>query len=175
MKAAFIAGSLLVLITPAASMAQSSFDGSWKVDVQSAMPTKINVWLLKQGQYNCNSCCPAINVDADGKDHQVKGQPYDTISVRIVDDRTVEEIEKKNGQVVSYEKFTVSDDGNAAVDEFGNWKLTMARIDKAPAGAHILSGSWKPVKIDSISDRELLMTYKLEGDTLSMSRPTGQS
>jgi hypothetical protein len=26
--------------------AQSSFDGTWKVDFESAMPTKINVWLL---------------------------------------------------------------------------------------------------------------------------------
>jgi hypothetical protein len=42
-------------------------------------------------------------VKADGKDQPVKGQQYDTISIKIVDSRTVEEIEKKNGQVVSDE------------------------------------------------------------------------
>jgi len=60
-------------------------------------------------------------VKADGEDHSVKGQSYDTISVKIVDHHTVREIEKKNGQTVSDEKLTVSDDGNTATDEFGNW------------------------------------------------------
>jgi hypothetical protein len=39
----------------------------------------------------------------------------------------------------------------------------------------VLSGSWQPVKIESISDKALLVTYRLESDTLSMSRPSGQS
>jgi hypothetical protein len=175
MKGLMIAGSLIVLVMPAASVAQSSFDGTWKVDFKSAMPTKINVWLLQNGTYRCTSCSPIIEVKADGKDQPVKGQPYDTISVKVVDHQTVEEIERKSGQTVSDEKLTVSDDGNTVTDEFGNWKLTMSRIAKAPTGAHVLSGSWKPLKIESISDKELLVTYKLEDDTFSMSRPTGQS
>jgi hypothetical protein len=155
--------------------AQSSFDGTWKVDFESAMPTKINVWLLQNGKYKCVSCTPTIEVEADGTDQPTKGQPFDTISVAILDRQTVREIEKKNGQIVSDEKFTVSADGNTVKDEFANWKLTMTRVEKAPAGAHALSGSWKPVKIESISDRELLVTYQLLGDNFSMSRPTGQS
>src|SRR4029077_15156843 len=118
---------------------------------------------------------PNVYVKADGKDQPVKGQPYDTISIKIVDSRTVEEIEKKNGQVVSDERFSVSHDGNTVTDEFGNWKLIMSRVEKAPLGAHELSGSWQPVKMESISDKELLVTYKLEGESFSMSRPTGQS
>jgi len=175
MKSLLIVGSLIVLVMPAASMAQSNFDGTWKVDFSSAMPRKINVWLLQNGTFRCTSCSPIIEVKADGTDQQVKGQPYDTISVKIVDHRTIEEIEKKNGQAVSDEKLTVSDDGNTVTDEFGNWKVTMTRIDKAPTGAHALSGSWQPLKVESASDKELLVTYKLEGATLSMSRPTGQS
>jgi hypothetical protein len=31
------------------------------------------------------------------------------------------------------------------------------------------------LKVESVSDEGLLVTYKLEGDTLTMSRPTGQS
>lgn len=175
MKKLLILGLLLVLAVPASSLPQSSFDGTWKVDFQSAMPTKVNVWLLKNGTYSCTSCSPTIEVKADGKDQPVHGQPYDTISVQIVDSQTVREIEKKDGQIVSDEKLIVSTDGSTATDEFGNWKLTLTRIAKAPAGAHSLSGSWKPVKMESISDRELLVTYKLEGDTLTMNRPTGQS
>lgn len=175
MKGLHVAGSLMVLVMPAALMAQSSFDGTWKVDFNSAMPRKVNDWLLQNGTFRCTSCSPIIDVKADGKDQSIKGQPYDTISVKIVDHRTVEEIEKKNGQTVSDEKLTVSDYGNTVTDEFGNWKLIMTRIARAPTGAHALSGSWQPSKIESVSDKELLVTYKQEGDALSMSRPTGQS
>ncbi len=44
---------------------------------------------------------------------------------------------------------------------------------EGPAGSHALSGSWRPVKTESVSDAGLLISYKLEGDTLIMSRPTG--
>lgn len=63
-----IFGSLLVLAVPVSSVAQNGFDGTWKVDFQSAMPTKVNVWLLKDGMYSCTSCSPSIEVKADGKD-----------------------------------------------------------------------------------------------------------
>jgi hypothetical protein len=96
---------------------------------------------LQNGRYRCTSCTPNIDVKADGKDQVVKGQSYDTISVKVEDHRRVEEIEKKNGQTVSDEKFTVSDDGNTVTDEFANWKLIMTRIAKAPTEAHALSGS----------------------------------
>ena len=174
MKGLLLAGSLTVLATAAPSIGQS-FNGTWKVDFNSAMPKKVNVWLLQNGTYKCTSCDPTIDVKADGTDQPVSGQHYDTISVKIVDSRTVEEIEKKNSQVVSDEKFTVSTDGNTITDEFGNWKLVMRRVEKGPTGAHELSGSWQPLKMESISDKELLVTYRLEDDTFSMSRPTGQS
>jgi hypothetical protein len=175
MKGLLIAGSLAMLAMPATLIGQSIFNGTWRVDFNSAMPKKVNVWLLQNGTYKCTSCNPTIDVRADGKDQPVNGQQYDTISVKVVDSRTVEEIEKKNGQVVSDEKFTVSDGGNTVTDEFGNWKLIMHRVEKAPTGAHELSGSWQPLRMESISDKELLVTYKLVGDTLSMSRPSGQS
>ena len=165
----------IFLMAPPISKGQSSFDGTWKVDFNAAMPTRVNVWLLQNGTYQCSSCTPTIEVKADGSDEPVKGQPFDTISVTVVDRRTVEEVEKKDGQTVSDEKLTLSDDGKTVTDVFGNWKLLMTRIEKGPAGAHELSGSWKPVRMESVSDKELLVTYKLEGNTFSMSRPTGQS
>ncbi len=175
MKKRLFPGMLLPLIIPSLATAQTGFAGTWRVDFQSAMPTKVNVWLLKDGTFRCTSCSPPIEVKADGNDQAVSGQPYDTISVQVVDPQTVREIEKKSGQIVSDEKFSVSGDGKTVTDEFGNWRLTLTRTAAGPAGAHKLSGSWKPVKMESISDRELLLMYKLEGDTFSMSRPTGQS
>lgn len=161
---------------PAAVKAQGSFDATWKLDVSSFQtPKGPFVWLLQNGMYDCKSCMPPIRVEADGRDQPTPGQPYDTISVAVVDDRTVREIEKKNGQIVSDETFAVTADGKTATDEFANWRVTMSRLAKAPLGSHVLSGSWRPIKLESTSDKELLTTYKLEGDTLVMTRPTGQS
>jgi hypothetical protein len=162
-------------VHPATGLDGVGFDGTWIVDFQAAMPTRVNVWVVKDAMYMCASCTPVIEVKADGKDQAVAGQGFDTIRVEVVDSKTVREVEKKNGEIVSDEKFSLSEDGETATDEFGNWKLTLARVGKAPAGAHGLSGSWKPVKMEAVSERELLVSYKLEGDVFRMSRPTGQS
>jgi hypothetical protein len=164
------------IFPPMPASAPSSFNGTWKVDV-GTLPYSAGpfVWLLRNGMYECRSCRPPIRVSADGHDQKVSGQPYDTISVAIVDSRTIREIEEKNGQMVSDEKFTVSVDGQTATDEFGNWKISMRRIAYPPPGSHLLSGTWKRFKLESTADRELLFTLELDGDTLSMSRPNGQS
>ena len=46
---------------------------------------------------------------------------------------------------------------------------------KGPAGAHLISGSWRTAKIESVSDNGLAFTYKIDGDSLTMSNPAGQS
>lgn len=175
-KSFVLLGFLAATLMPAAVKAQSSFHATWKLDVSSFQtPKGPFVWLLQNGMYDCKSCMPPIRVKADGRDQPTPGQPYDTISVAVVGDRTVREIEKKNGQIVSDETFTVTADGKTATDEFANWRVTMSRLAKPPLGSHVLSGSWQPIKLESTSDKELLTTYKLEGDTLIMTRPTGQS
>jgi hypothetical protein len=121
------------------------------------------------------TCMPPIRVIADGRDQKVFGQSYDTISIAIVDGRTVRLIQKKNGQIDSDEKFTVAADGRTATDEFANWKITSRRLADAPPGSHVISGTWQPFMLESTSDRGLLTTFKLDRHTFSMSRPTGQS
>lgn len=179
-----LAGLLLALL-PAVAMAQSTFDGTWKIDISTVMPTKPTVWLLQNGVYQCKSCVPPIEVKADGRDQRVVGQPYDTIIVTVVNDYTVKEIEKKNGQTVSVETFTVSHDGHTVTDEFPTatkaktgpvtTKVTMTRIAEAPAGSHAISGSWRTSKMENVADEYLLLTLKVQGDSMEMSRPTGQS
>jgi hypothetical protein len=173
---AMLPGFLIVFLSPGAAFGQSSFNGTWKLDLGTLpYPKRPLVWLVQNGTYDCRSCMPPIRVNADGRDHRVSGQSYETISIAIVDGRTIRLIQKKNGRIDSDEKFTVAADGRTATDEFGNWKISMRRIADAPPGSHLMSGTWQPFQIDSTSDRELLMTFQIRGDTFSMSRPTGQS
>lgn len=178
---------LLSLLLPGLAMAQNAFDGTWKADVKTAQfPKKPDVYLLQDGMYHCKSCVPMIDVKADGQDQKVLGHPYfDTMSVKVVDDRTIETTTKKNGKPNGNSKTWVSADGNTMMFEFSDSSATNAdpvtgkgeetRVAKGPAGSHAISGSWRTSKMDTVSDNGLLFTYKVEGGSLMMSTPTGQS
>ncbi|HXX45368.1 MAG TPA: hypothetical protein VEJ38_11610 [Candidatus Acidoferrales bacterium] len=174
-------------MAPLPSSAQSGFDGTWKVDVQSAQfPTKPDVYLLQNGTFECKTCVPPISVKADGQDHPVSGHPYyDTVNIKIVDDHTMIETDKKNGKTVTVGKNTVSPDGKTLNFEFTDssnssgapvtGKGSATRVDAGPVGSHALSGSWRMTKLENISSNGVTFTYKVDGDTLHMSSPTGQS
>ena len=102
------------------AMAQSAFDGTWKIDLNKLkMPQKPSVLLLQNGTFQCTTCIPAIKVKADGTDQPGSGNPYfDMMAVKIVDDHTILETEKKAGKVVSDSTTTAADDGRAAAFEF---------------------------------------------------------
>ncbi len=180
--------SLMVsLLMPVMAMAQSTFGGTWKIDPKTAkLPEKPDVYLLQDGMYQCKTCVPPEDVKADGQDHKVSGNPYaDTLSVKVVDDRTIEETYKKNGKAVTTIKTWVSADGNTMMSEFTDSSNTNAepvtgkveakRVAKGPVGSHAISGSWRAAKVDTISDNNLLFTFKVSGDSLSFSAPTGQT
>ena len=58
----------------------------------------------------------------DGKDYPVKGSIfYDSVSLKRVDVRTIEETDKRDGNVIGVAKMTVSPDGK---------KMTMVIMDK---------------------------------------------
>ncbi len=178
---------LVSLLTPGLAMAQSAFDGTWKVDLKTAkFPEKPDVYLLQDAMYHCKTCVPTIDIKADGQDQKVVGHPYfDTMSIKLVDDRTIEETDKKNGKVVATSKTSLSADGNTLMFEFTDSSNTNAdpvtgkgeetRVAKGPAGSHAISGSWRASKMDAVSDNGLLFTYKVAGDSLTMTSPTGQS
>jgi hypothetical protein len=186
MKKLLCFGFVMSLLTPVLAVAQSAFDGTWKVDLNNAQfSKKPDVYLLQEGMYHCKTCVPAIDIKADGQDQKVTGHPYfDTMSIKVVDDRTIEESEKKNGKTVATSKTWVSPDGNTLMFEFTDSSATNAdpvtgkgeatRVAKGPAGSNAISGSWRTSKMDSVSDNGLLFTYKVEADSLTMSAPTGQ-
>jgi hypothetical protein len=180
-------GLLIALLVSVPALAQNAFDGTWKFNLSDAQfPKKPDVFVLQNGMYQCKTCVPPIDVKADGQDHKVSGHPYyDSVSIKVVDDRTIEEIDKKGGKTVATSKTVVSPDGKTANFEFSDssntnadpvtGKGTSTQVAKGPAGSHAISGSWVTSKMDTVSDNGLLVTYKVEGGSLSMTSPTGQS
>ncbi|MHA6204551.1 hypothetical protein ACXU4B_09020 [Dyella soli] len=187
MKKSLRAGLLLVLLCPVCAMAQSAFDGTWKVDMSKVqMSKKPDVVVLQNGKYECKTCVPAIDIKADGQDQMVTGHPYfDTMAIQVVDDHTVKETDKKGGKVVVTATTKVSADGKTAHVDFTDSSNTnsapvtgsgdMKQVAKGPTGSHALSGSWVMANMDNISENGILFTYKNAGGMLSMTTPTGQS
>jgi hypothetical protein len=172
---------------PLTMFAQSNFDGTWKVDLQSAQfPKKPDVYLLQNGAWECKSCVPPISVKADGLDHKVTGHPYyDTVSIKVIDSNTIEETNKRDGKTVAVAKLTVSADGKTLRSDFTDSSNTNAdpvtgqgtatRVEAGPAGSHAISGSWRTTKFENVSANGVTFTLKIEGMTVHMTSPTGQS
>src|SRR5439155_3194485 len=120
MKKLLLFGLLIALVVSVPAIAQNAFDGTWKFNLNDAQfPKKPDVYLLQDGMYHCKTCVPPIDVKADGQDQKVTGHPYyDAVNIKVVDDRTIEETDKKDGRTVATSKTTVSPDGNTANFEF---------------------------------------------------------
>jgi hypothetical protein len=142
--------------------------------------------VLKDGMYACKTCTPAYSVKADGSDQAVSGHPYfDTIAIKVVDDHSIQETDKKNGKIVTTSKVMVAPDGNTDTFEFTDssnsnaapvtGKGTGKKVAQGPAGSHAVSGSWITTSFASLSDNGITVTYKTDGDMLAMTAPTGQS
>lgn len=188
MKKLFLAAAFAALLMPVVAAAQSLLDGTWKIDTSNvSFPKKPDVFLLQNGMYSCKTCTPPISVKADGTDQSVSGIPYiDTIAIDVVNDHEIKETDKKNGNVVGNATTTISPDGKTLSFEFTDSSNTNGgppvtgkgeetRAAKGPSGSHAISGSWRPLKMDSMSDNATAVTYKTDGNQLTMSNPTGQT
>jgi len=188
MKKLFFLVALPVLLMPLLAMAQSAFDGTWKVNMNKVeFPKKPDMFLLQNGMYDCKTCTPPYTIKADGTDQSVSGHPYfDSVAIKVVNDHEIEETDKKNGKVVSTSTTTVSPDGNTAMFSFSDSSNTnggppvtgkgeATRVAKGPAGSNAISGSWRTTKMESLSDNATVWTYKVSGDEITMTNPTGQS
>ena len=166
--------------------AAGPFDGTWKVNVNRIQfPQKPEEWVLQNGTYVSSTSVPKVNVKADGTDQPVAGsKDYDTLAVRIVDDKTVEMTNKKGARVVGSSRGVVSADGKTITFDFTIYpesskqpitgKLTLIRVAAGPSGSHAMSGSWRMQKADA-SENALTVTYKSSADGLMMSDPVGES
>jgi hypothetical protein len=175
----------VVVLGSTTVLAQSPFDGVWRMNLENTQYVGKESYNLQNGVFRCTTCDPKIDARADGQDHPASGSPYfDTVNVRIVDDRTVEIVYKKNGKVSSTVKMVASPDGKALNTEFvsvteGGQKLAgnyaSSRVDAAPGSAHRTSGVWQPGKLANASETMRETTYKTTGDRLSMSDKAGNS
>ena len=170
----------------AAPAAAGSIDGTWKADIDSVQVSqKPDEYLLQGGQYSCKSCVPSFTVAADGAFHPVSLPYADSYAVKVVDDHNIVRTQKKGGRQVGETKVTVSADGNTLTGSFNDTSVanappskgdyTETRVGPAPAGAHAISGQWKTSKLANFNAEQLTTTYKLDGDTLHMSSPSGYS
>ena len=177
--------STAALCAPTFTQAQSPFDGTWRLDMsQAKFSPKPLVSYLSQGWYHCVSCTPAFDVQADGQDHPVAGQPYDSISVTVVDPRTLSFVTHKAGKIYYEQTRTASADGKTLTvkttvhpmnsDQPVNSEATAKRVGIAPAGVHATSGNWQMLKMTT-SENDTLFTYKTNGEEITMTEPTGES
>jgi len=176
------------LLFPKSASAQSAFDGTWKIDMNKVdFSKKPDVFLLQDGMYSCKTCAPPYTIKADGTDQPVSGHPYyNSVAIKVVNDHSIEETDKKDGKVVATSSSTVSSDGNTVRFEFSDSSNTnggppvtgkgeATRVAKGPAGSNAISGSWRTTKMEGLSDNAIVWTYKVSGDEITMTSPTGQS
>jgi hypothetical protein len=171
----------------ATTAAATGIDGTWKADVTTAKwDQKPDEYLLQSGKYDCKSCTPPWSVPADGAFHPVTGHPYyDQVSIKVVDDKTVQQSNKLKGRDVGGATLKVAADGNTLGIDFRDTTVENAppstghveetRVGAAPAGAHVISGSWKPSKAQDVNAETLTVTMKADADMLHMSSPSGTS
>jgi hypothetical protein len=173
-----------LLLMPAAALASSAFDGTWKGRVDSFKVTgKPDTFVIAEGTYTCTSCIPEIKIKADGADQKVTGHDYyDSVAVKIVDATTVERTNKLAGKVTGTSSMTVSADGSTLSGKFtdytgekpASFAYTEKRVATAKAGAHATSGSWQRDKINDANDALTIVTYEMAPDHFAM-HANGQS
>jgi hypothetical protein len=176
----------IFLLVPTTLLAQSPFDGTWVAKLDSVqLPQKPEVYLLQNGTYECESCVPRINVQADGKDYATAGSPYfSTVAVQLMGNNGIEIREKQQDKVVYSETDTVSPDGNTLTEKIADSSApngqpvtgeeTFKRVGPGPSGANSISGSWQPERLRELSENGITVTYRSTADELQASTPGGE-
>jgi hypothetical protein len=156
----------------------SVFDGTWRPEAQRpGEDAPVEELLLIDGTYRCTTCQPPYDVPADGRLHRLPGASgSDEVSIRVVDARTVRRVLRRGGDVVVTATTVVSPFGQTkretqrrlGVHAHGfDFAVTSRRVDPAPAGAHMVSGRWRPVEADLPNHEEDTM-FRVVDDVLSM-------
>jgi hypothetical protein len=150
----------------------------------SKLSQKPYTFVVNNGMYDCDSCAPKISVKADGQDQSVSDQPYDTISIQIVNPNSIHVVTKKGGKTTSDSTRTVYRDGNTLGISSTNYPVDgsppfnaesmWTRVSSGPAGSNKTSGSWR---VDHVNEDSagLTSTWKVSDKEVSMSTPTGES
>lgn len=172
----------LLAVFVSACRSQSPFDGTWVIDTsknESLTNEKPKVFLVSDGMFRSADTV----LRADGKDYSVPATGYwDAVSVRVVDDHTVEVTSKKAGKPMFTETDTVSMDGNTLTEvvkdttesEAVTFEYLCKRVAPVPPGAHVLSGTWQVFK-QSRSENSTIIAYRCTSTGFSAATPLGES
>jgi hypothetical protein len=181
MRQIVIAG---LLLAPAAALAASAFDGTWKTRLDTVKVTgKADTFAVVDGMYTCSSCVPPIKVKADGTDQKVTGHAYyDTVAIVVVSPNSIERITKKGGKQAGSTTLTVSSDGNTLNGQFKDYtgaqvatgSFSESRRAPGPVGSNGVSGSWQPNQISNANDTATTIVYQMT-DAQFSSHWNGQS
>ena len=174
-----------LLLAPAAALAASAFDGTWKLRVGSIQVTgKPDVWVIAEGSYSCSSCDPPVDrLPADGAFHRMSGHAYyDELQVRVVDAHTVEITQRQNGKTVVMGTMQVAADGKSLTNRFTSYQGTQPvtgtfsekRVAAGPPGSHALSGSWLQDQMTDANDALRTVSFAMTADGFGL-QSNGQS
>lgn len=153
--------------------ADNPFEGSWVIQPElTAFGMRSPILSLERGVFRRSDCrTEPIDVPADGAAHGVRGQPlFDTISVRVLDPKRVEIVEKSADKPAWKGMYTVSANGRAMRLDFEDDRaakpvtgaLEYMREGNAPAGAHSVSGTWRPEKLTRLSSSGLTVALAMQ-------------
>ena len=173
--------------TTTANATDGTIDGTWKGDVSSVkFEQKPDEYLIQNGKFDCKSCIPPVSIAADGAYHPVTDHAYyDEESVKVVDDKTVQQSTRLKGRETGHASMTIAPDGKTLTINWTDTSVANAkantgslvenRVASGPTGSHALSGSWTPAKIAAVNQEAITLTLKTDADMLHMSAPTGVS
>jgi len=167
-----------LLLLPAAALASSAFDGTWKIRPDSLKTTgKADQFQVLDGMYTCSSCVPEIKVKADGTDQKVEGHPYyDTVAVMVMSPASIHIVHKQGGKQVLSVNYEVSTDGKTLTGKFQDYTgsqvatgtFTETRRAPAPPGSNRVSGSWQPDQLHEANEAARTYAYQMTNDQFSM-------
>jgi hypothetical protein len=100
--------------------------GSWRINKVKVGENALTATYKSNGDELSMSEPTGENYTAklDGKDYPIKGgYSYNSVSLKRIDDRTIEETDKRDGKIVGVSKMIVSPDGKKMTTVYTN-KLT---------------------------------------------------
>jgi hypothetical protein len=138
---------------------------------------------LADGTYACLTCTPPYRVPADGLPHSVEAAGFDTLTVTVIDDRTVRRVASRRGVIVVDATTVLSPFGQSkratqrqftAAGIAFEFAIASRRVGPPAAGAHALSGRWQPVEAD-LPNHEEDTVFRVADEVLSMRDGLGRS